>query len=112
MHSSPSPGTFLLLLGWGRRTGGGPALGLGAGRRAGVLRAGAGLAALVAIAGRGGGRRAAASSAEQGTQPAAATPGVGRDGAQRPEALLDDRLLHDRPRVRRDPVDQQAGREL
>ena len=32
--------------------------------------------------------------------------------AQRPEALLDDRLLQDRPEVGRDPVDEQAGREL
>ena len=29
-----------------------------------------------------------------------------------PSALPDDRLLHDRPQVRRDPVDEQAGREV
>ena len=32
--------------------------------------------------------------------------------SQRPEPPPDDRLLHDRPQVRGDPVDEQAGREL
>ena len=32
--------------------------------------------------------------------------------SHRPEPLPHDRLLHDRPEVRRDPVDEQAGREV
>ena len=32
--------------------------------------------------------------------------------SERAEPLPHDRLLHDRPQVRRDPVDEQAGREL
>ena len=37
---------------------------------------------------------------------------VGGGWSHRPEPLPHDRLLHDRPEVRRDPVDEQAGREV
>ena len=37
---------------------------------------------------------------------------LGPRWSHRPEALAHDRLLHDRPQVRGDPVDEQAGREL
>ena len=56
--------------------------------------------------------RAAAAVASIRTDRSAAPrrrPSGGRSG---PEALPDDRLLHDRPQVRRDPVDEQAGREV
>src|SRR3954451_4361587 len=99
MRSSLSPRTFLLLLGWRGRRARRAALRLVAARvdRSLDLRGHAALAAAI----RGGG------SAEAVKQAGRLLPFRQR-WSQRPEALLDDRLLADRPDVRRDPVDEQA----